>query len=182
MMGIKSKVHIISLESHDEKSIYKHLDQELSPIINQPEKDKYKTLFVFGDGFGENNLTLINGLNYLVKKYPIKVIGGLAGRDKIKASHYCIFTPQKIIQNGTVLIFTQLESGIGVQHGWEPLMESALEITKTNGCFVEEINTVPALDFYMHIITSVDKKNRPDKRNRYQKRRSVPQPGSRQIP
>ena len=158
LVGIKSDVHVITLENLNNPDLYKNIEQMLAPISDSLGKKEFKTLFVFGDGFGENNLNLINGLNQLVKKYPLNVIGGLTGRDQIKASHYSIFTPVKIIQNGAVLVFTQLESGIGVQHGWEPLMDSELEITKINDCFVEEINGVPALDFYMHIITSEDEK------------------------
>jgi len=158
IVGIKSNTHVITIENLNNPDLFKDIEPMLEPVSDSLAKNKFKTLFVFGDGFGENNLNLINGLNQLIKKYPMNVMGGLTGRDKIKASHYSIFTPDKIIQNGAVLAFTQLESGIGVQHGWEPLIDSELEITKINDCFVEEINGVPALDFYMHIITSEDEK------------------------
>ena len=157
LVGIKSDVHVITLENLNNSDLYNEIEQKLAPISDSLINEEYKTLFVYGDGFGENNHNLISGLNQLVKKYPMNVIGGLTGRNLIKASHYTIFTPAKIIQNGAVLAFTKLESGIGVQHGWEPLMDSELEITKINDCFVEEINGTPALDFYMHIITSQNK-------------------------
>ncbi|WP_289023809.1 FIST N-terminal domain-containing protein [Desulfobacter postgatei] len=157
LVGIKSDVHVITLENLNNSDLYNEIEQKLAPISDSLINEEYKTLFVYGDGFGENNHNLINGLNQLVKKYPMNVIGELTGRDKIKSSHYTIFTPAKIIQNGAVLAFTKLESGIGVQHGWEPLIDSELEITKINDCFVEEINGAPALDFYMHIITGQNK-------------------------
>ncbi len=158
LAGIKSEVHVITLENLNDPNIHNTVEQELEPIKKELESNEFKTLFVFGDGFGENNLRLINVLNRLVKKHPVNVIGGLTGRDKVKASLYSIFTPTKIIQNGAVLAFTKLKSGIGVKHGWEPLMDSALEVTKTNGCFIEEINGTSAFDFYMHVITSFDEK------------------------
>ena len=157
LIGIESNIHVITLENLNNSDLYNEIEQRLAPISDSLTNDEYKTLFVYGDGFGENNHHLISGLNQLVKKYPMNVIGGLTGRNLIKASHYTIFTPAKIIQNGAVLAFTKLESGIGVQHGWEPLMDSELEITKINDCFVEEINGAPALDVYMRIITSQNK-------------------------
>lgn len=156
--GIKSDVHVITIENLNNPDLYSEIEQLLAPVSDSLRKKEFKTLFVFGDGFGENNHNLIAGLNQLLKKHPLNVIGGLTGRDQIKASHYSIFTPSKIIQNGAVLAFTKLESGIGVQHGWKPLLNSELEITGINDCFVETINGVPALDFYLHIITSEDKK------------------------
>ena len=158
LIGIESPVHVITLENLNNSNLYNEIHQKFTPVsADSLIKGEYKTLFVFGDGFGENNHHLISGLNRLVKKYPMNVIGGLTGRNNIKASHYTIFTPDKIIQNGAVLAFTKLESGIGVQHGWEPLMDSELEITQINDCFVEEINGRPALDYYMHIITGKNK-------------------------
>lgn len=156
--GIRSTIHVVTLEDLNNSELYDDIKEGLAPVLKELEDEKFKTLFVFGDGFGENNLNLINGLNRFVKDYPIKVIGGMTGRAQIKASHYTIFTPGKIIQNGAVLAFTQLESSIGVQHGWVPLLESELEVTKINDCFVEEINGAPALDFYMHVISSADDK------------------------
>jgi hypothetical protein len=157
LIGIESNVHVITLENLFNRDLYTEMEHKITPISDSLTDGEYKTLFVYGDGFGENNHYLINGLNQLVKKYPMNVIGGLTGRSLIKASHYTVFTPAKIIQNGAVLAFTKLESGIGVQHGWEPLIDSELEITQINGCFVEEINGSPALDVYMSIITSQNK-------------------------
>ncbi len=157
LAGILSDVHVITLENLSDPALFGQIDKELEPIATPLKKGEYQTLFVFGDGFGECNHQLINALNHITGQFQINVMGGLTGRDLIKSSHYTIFTPDKIIQNGAVLAFTQLASGIGVNHGWQPLMESALEITGINGCFVEEINGAPAFDFYMHIITSFDK-------------------------
>lgn len=154
--GIKSKVHLITLENLDKEVLKKDLEFALQAIKHELEEKEYKTIFVFGDGYGEKNLNLINALNLLVKQYPLNVIGGLSGRSKIRASNYTIFTPKKIIQNGAVLAFTKLESGIGARHGWKPLIESTLEVTRINGCFIEEINGIPALDFYMSMITALD--------------------------
>jgi hypothetical protein len=84
------------------------------------------------------------------------VVGGLAGRNSLKASHYNIFTPKKAIQNGAVLAFTDLESNIGVQHGWTPLPDSHCRITRINHCYVETINHLPALEFYLDFISGID--------------------------
>jgi hypothetical protein len=156
LAGIQSEVHFVTLEDLREPHILDTLKKGIAPIEEALAQKEFQTLFVFGDGFGELNLNLINSLNWLVKKYPINVLGGLTGRDDIKASHYTILTPEKIIQNGAVLAFAKLNSGIGVEHGWKPLPNSGCEITEINGCFIEEINKIPALDFYMDFITKQD--------------------------
>lgn len=45
----------------------------------------------------------------------------------------------KAIQNGAVPAFTDLESGIGVTHGWHPIPNSRCTITATNHCYVETL-------------------------------------------
>jgi len=152
--GLHCRTHVITLEGLDRPDLGHVIEKQLP----HPDRAGYrlKTLFVFGDGFGESNLNLISGLNQLIKNYPLKVIGGLAGRNSLKASHYNIFTPQKVIQNGAVLAFTDLESGIGVKHGWTPIPESQCTITATNHCYVETLNKKPALSFYLDLISRFD--------------------------
>lgn len=156
LVGIQSEVHFVTLENLNEPHILETLKKGIAPIEADLAQRKFQTLFVFGDGFGELNLGLINSLNWLTKKYPLNVLGGLTGRDDIKASHYTILTPEKIIQNGAVLAFTKLKSGIGVEHGWKPMPNSGCEVSEVNGCFIETINKIPALDFYMDFITKQD--------------------------
>ncbi len=156
LAGIQSEVHFVTLENLSEPHVLDALKKGIAPIEADLAKKEFQTLFVFGDGFGELNLNLINSLNWLVKRYPINVLGGLTGRDGVKASHFTIFTPEKIIQNGAVLAFTKLKSGIGVKHGWKPLPDSNCEISEINGCFIGKINGIPALDFYMDFITKQD--------------------------
>jgi len=158
LAGIKSDVHILILENITAENILPQIEKGLAPIQDKLLRKHFKTLFVFGDGFGENNLHLINGLNHIVQKHPLHVMGGMTGRSMIQTSHYTVLTPQNIIQNGAVLVFTQLTSSVGVQHGWEPIEGTKFEITQTNGCFVERLNGLPAFDRYMKFITSFDKR------------------------
>jgi hypothetical protein len=154
--GIRSRVHIVTLDRLGDPDLAGTIEKRLPPFDpDHPEKN-FKALFVIGDGFGESNHTLIEGLNRFVRTYPLKVIGGLAGRNTLKASHFNIFTPGKVIQNGAVLAFTDLESSIGVNHGWTPLEKSNCLITRTNYCYVETINKKPALEFYLDFISGID--------------------------
>ncbi|MCP4723322.1 MAG: hypothetical protein GY860_28060, partial [Desulfobacteraceae bacterium] len=106
LAGIQSDVHFVTLENLNQPHVIDTLKKGIAPIETDLAQNKFHTLFVFGDGFGELNLNLITSLNWLVEKYPLNVVGGLTGRDDIKASHYTIFTPEKIIQNGALLAFT----------------------------------------------------------------------------
>lgn len=158
LAGFKSDVHILVLENITADSILPQIEKGLAPIRDKLLRNHFKTLFVFGDGFGENNLHLINGLNHIVQKRPLHVIGGMTGRSLVQTSQFTVFTPQRIIQNGAVLVFTQLASSLGVKHGWEPIEGTKFEITQTNGCFVERLNGLPAFDRYIKFITSFDKR------------------------
>jgi len=154
--GLRCRTHVITLESLGREDLAQIIEKQLPPFDRASPNDGLKTLFIFGDGFGESNLKLINSLNQLIKRYPLKVVGGLTGRNSLKASHYNIFTPQKAIQNGAVLAFTDLESGIGVKHGWTPIPKSQCTITSTNHCYVETLNKKPALEFYLDLISRFD--------------------------
>ena len=154
LAGLHCRTHVITLEELGRPDLGKAIQKQLPP----PGKagNRLKTLFIFGDGFGESNLNLLTGLNHLIKEHPFKVIGGLTGRNSLKASHYNIFTPKKAIQNGAVLAITDLESGIGVKHGWTPIPKSECTITDTNHCYVETLNEKPALSFYLDLISRFD--------------------------
>lgn len=156
LAGIDSEVHIVTLESITADNILPQIEKGIRPIEKQLQVGAFDTLFVFGDGFGEINLDLMNGLNHIVQKYPLNIIGGMTGRSKLKVSHYSIFSPEKVIQNGAVLAFSRLSSSVGVRHGWEPLKGTELEITQTNGCFVDRIDNVRAFDRYVQLVSSVD--------------------------
>ncbi|QJB55157.1 FIST C-terminal domain-containing protein [Pseudodesulfovibrio sp. zrk46] len=159
LAGIDSEVHVVTLENITANNILPQIEEGIAPIQNQLKQGDFNTLFVFGDGFGEINLELMDGLNHIVRKYPMNVIGGMTGRGRLKVSHYSIFSPEKLIQNGAVLAFTRLKSSVGVRHGWTPLKGAELEITKNNGCFVERIDNTRAFDRYVQIVSDYDEKS-----------------------
>lgn len=115
--GIRARTHVVTLDRLGRPDLMDHIDDQLAPVAPLLKAGRFKTLFVIGDGFGESNLSLIQGLNHITRQFPMNVIGGLAGRNGVKASLYNIFTPEKVIQNGAVLAFADLETGIGVNHG-----------------------------------------------------------------
>jgi len=154
VIGIQSRVHIITLEHLEKQDIGHTILQQLP--ARSPGKEWFKTLFVIGDGFGEANHNLIAGVTQVVAKHPLQVVGGLAGRDHLKTSHFNIFTPEKIIQNGAVLAFSDVLSSIGVNHGWTPIKDSECTITCTNYCYVETIDNKPALSVYLDLISRID--------------------------
>ncbi|WDP89960.1 MAG: FIST C-terminal domain-containing protein [Desulfobacter sp.] len=156
MAGLGCHTHVVTLDSLGRQGLETEIEKQLQLQTAPGRPFPFKTVFVFGDGFGESNLNLINALNRLIKKHSFKVVGGLAGRNTLKASHYNLFTPDKAIQNGAVLAFTDLESGIGVKHGWIPLPKSQCTITATNHCYVETLNNKPALAFYLDLISQFD--------------------------
>ena len=72
LVGIQSKVHYVTLENLSEPHILDTFKKGIAPIETTLSRNEFQTLFVFGDGFGELNLNLINSLNWLTKKNPVK--------------------------------------------------------------------------------------------------------------
>jgi len=81
-----------------------------------------------------------------------RYFGGGAGSLKFK-SKPCIFTTDGQFRNAALVIFTTLESTLGVRHGWERIA-GPIVATNTHNHIIGELNWARALDVYLASVES----------------------------
>ena len=134
--------------------VVKGLDS-LDPIIPTEiltiiqSSDRKVTLQTFVDGLASQVSV------YLVKLYEllgnsVHYIGGGAGSLTLKQMP-CVFNNEGCFENAAIVLLTEWQSSLGVQHGWERL-EGPLIATKTNKNVIEEINWQNAFEVYQSIV------------------------------
>lgn len=80
----------------------------------------------------------------------VHYVGGGAGSLSLKQTP-CVFTPNGVFQDAAVVTFLDLESQLGVQHGWERLM-GPFVATKTQNNVILELNWECAFDVYRRVV------------------------------
>lgn len=119
-----------------------------------PENGNAKTMFVFVDGYAQRISSLIECL-YDVFGFRYNYIGGGAGSinpsalDMRKAP--CLFTNDGLIKDSALLALVDMESGIGVRHGWQKI-SGPYKVTESSGNAIRSLDWRPAFDVYKEII------------------------------
>jgi hypothetical protein len=107
------------------------------------------TAIVLADGLAPNISTLLAELFGRLGN-AVHYIGGGAGLQSLKPAP-CLFTNDGVYQNAAVLLFADLESTLGVRHGWERLT-GPIVATKTHKNVIAELNWRNAFDVYREIV------------------------------
>lgn len=145
IVGLDEFVDVSVIDNISNKS-----DFEDEIDSNIPRLDSsMKTMFVYVDGLGKNINKIIDGLfnNFGL---DINYIGGGAGSLSFEQKP-CIFTNQGLKQDCVQLVLSKMSSTIGVKHGWESISD-ALNVTKSNGNIIQEIDYKNAFDVYKKIV------------------------------
>lgn len=108
-----------------------------------------QTMFVFVDGLGKRITDLVDALFNSLGLLP-NYIGGGAGSLSFQQKP-CLISSQGLIQDGAVLALADMESGIGVAHGWTPVSK-ALKVTEADRNTVVSLNWQPAFEVYKEIV------------------------------
>jgi len=104
-----------------------------------------KTLFVFIDGFAERINAVIEGLFTIFGLQHNYIGGGAGSLSLIKKP--CIFTNQGLKQDCAILAGIDLDSGIGVKHGWKTI-SGPYKVTASEKTVIKELDFSPAFDIY----------------------------------
>lgn len=107
------------------------------------------TLFCFVHGLSPG---LKNLIHELFNQYGLEInyIGGGCGQLQ-QLNQPCVITPEGILADAAVLILTDLNSGIGVAHGWQSISR-ALKVTEANDNEIISIDWRPAAEVYRNIV------------------------------
>jgi len=123
---------------------HKFIFPDFGRKINRAHRKKY-TAIILVDGWASYiSLFLSEIFNRLGDSF--RYFGGGAGSLSSR-NEPCIFTPEGEFRNSALVIFTALESTIGVRHGWKRIT-GPIMATSTRNHTIRELNWAPALDVY----------------------------------
>ena len=114
-----------------------------------PGVDSARTLVVFPDGFSKRIGAFIASL-FNIFGLEINYIGGGAGSMSM-CRKPCLLTGEGMKADGAILAFLEMESGVGVSHGWE-LLNGPLRVTESDRNTIKTLDWRPAFDVYREIV------------------------------
>lgn len=120
-------------------------------IVDQkiPRLGQAKTMFVWVDGLSKRISALIDSL-FNIFGLEINVIGGGAGSLSFKQKP-CLFTEEGILQDSAVLALLNMESGIGVSHGWQSI-SGPFKVTEADQNIIKTLDWEPAFELYREVV------------------------------
>ena len=124
-------------------------DYEAQILEKIPYNKDIKTMFIFADGMAGRISALIEGV-FNTLGIGINYIGGGAGSLSF-VQKPCIFTNSGLLADVAVLVSTEINSGIGVKHGWNTV-KSGLSVTGSHKNIIRTINWQPAFQVYSDIV------------------------------
>jgi hypothetical protein len=108
-----------------------------------------KTIFVFVDGFATRINAFISSI-FTVFGLEKNYIGGGAGSLSM-VSKPCLFSNKGLLKDSAVLAFYELNSGIGVSHGWESV-SGPYRVTEAEHNIIKTLDWRPAFEVYHEAI------------------------------
>ncbi|NLH49496.1 MAG: histidine kinase [Myxococcales bacterium] len=137
------KVHVIAGLSDMDTNYDDLIDERIREI------DKTRTMFVFVDGLARRISALIDGL-FNVFGLEFNYLGGGAGSLSLKQKP-CLFTNRGLLADCAVLALSELESGIGVAHGWRAI-GGPFSVTESDRNIIRSLDWRPAFDIYKDLV------------------------------
>ena len=139
----KPNVHIIPELSNEAIEYDEVIDEKI------PEIGNTKTIFILVDGFSKRISTLIDGL-FNIFGLEFNYIGGGAGSLSMKQKP-CLFSNEGLIQDSALLAMMNMESGVGVSHGWEKI-SGPYRVTESDKNVIKTLDWKPAFEVYREIV------------------------------
>jgi hypothetical protein len=108
-----------------------------------------KTMFVWVDGLSSRISTLIESL-FNIFGLEQNYIGGGAGSLNFEQKP-CLFTNNGLLEDCAVLALLDIESGIGVSHGWESV-SGPFRVTAADSNVIQALDWEPAFQVYQRVV------------------------------
>jgi len=127
------------------------MDVDYEDILDEkiPDSPNAKTMFVFVDGFAKRISTLIDSL-FNVFGLEMNYIGGGAGSLSF-VQKPVLFSNEGLVQDAAILALTEIESGVGVNHGWTDV-EGPFKVTESDRNVIITLDWKPAFQVYKKIV------------------------------
>lgn len=145
VIGLKSSVRTFNIAGlSDEAADY---DELISQAM--PELGSARTALVFVDGLSRRISSLLDGLfdNFGLE---VNYLGGGAGSLSLERKP-CLLTNQGMLEDAALIALFDQASGVGVQHGWNPLADS-FKATECDQNRIVSLDWQPAYEVYKRIV------------------------------
>ncbi|MFC1770335.1 FIST signal transduction protein [Candidatus Margulisiibacteriota bacterium] len=114
-----------------------------------PDPGDGKTMFVLVDGFSQRINALIDSL-FDIFGLEFNYIGGGTGSLSMLPKP-CLFTREGLIQDSAVLALSNIESGVGVSHGWTSI-SGPYRVTESDRNIIKTLDWEPAFKVYKEAV------------------------------
>ncbi|MBN1406466.1 MAG: FIST C-terminal domain-containing protein [Calditrichaceae bacterium] len=127
------------------------INEDYEEVIDEniPDLIDIKTMFVFVDGFSKRISALIDGL-FNIFGLEFNYIGGGAGSLSFEQKP-CLFSNEGLIADSALLVSSEIESGIGVSHGWKKI-SGPFKVTESDRNIIKTLDWKPAFQVYRGIV------------------------------
>lgn len=145
VIALTCETHIATIPeiSNENTDHVELIDQQFQEDVS------VRTMFVFVDGRSMRMDSFISSLFTVFGLSP-HYIGGGAGSLSMQQKP-CLFTNQGLVQDAAVLALLNLESGVGVSHGWRKV-SGPFRVTESQGNAVKSIDWEPAFELYQRVV------------------------------
>lgn len=150
-VGLTEPTEIFTIPNLSDMSI--DYEEEIDKKI--PDSSQANTMFVFVDGFSHRISALIESL-FNRFGLAINYIGGGAGSLSF-VQKPVLFTNKGLIMDAALLVMTQIESGIGVNHGWQDVA-GPFKVTESDRNVIISLDSTPAFQIYKNVVEKHSKK------------------------
>ncbi|MEM9219983.1 MAG: FIST C-terminal domain-containing protein [Cyanobacteria bacterium P01_F01_bin.150] len=157
---------VLSAETYSEKGVMlktiplatpPHLIRDLNQQVELPEfdaeidlsEDTQLTALIWIDGLTSQISTFLSEM-YNNLGNSVRYLGGGAGSLSLQQQP-CIFTREGCFQDAAVVVFSPLESQLGVRHGWQRL-EGPFPATETHDNTITALNWRNAFEVYKEVV------------------------------
>ncbi|MEB3214417.1 MAG: FIST C-terminal domain-containing protein [Leptolyngbyaceae bacterium] len=157
---------VLSAETYSEKSVVlkkiplatpPHLIRDIDQQVQLPEfeaelalsEENQLTALIWIDGLTSQISTFLSEM-YNNLGNSVRYLGGGAGSLSLQQQP-CIFTREGCFQDAAVVVFSPLESQLGVRHGWQRL-EGPFPATETHENTITALNWRNAFDVYKEVV------------------------------
>lgn len=141
-MGWKAQVYSLSGMSDPEIDFEEMLDAQVG-------EEEFKTLMVFVDGLSTRINAFIEAL-YMIFGLEINYVGAGAGSASLQKKP-CLITNDGLKGDGVVLAALDMESGVGVRHGWESVSRP-YKVTESSRNTIMSLDWQPAFEVYKSVV------------------------------
>lgn len=126
-------------------------DTDFDALIAKKKDDiaGVKTLLVFVDGFSRRIGALIDSL-FNIYGVSTNYLGGGTGSLSM-VQKPSIVTNQGLVKDAAILVGCDIESGIGVSHGWHPI-SGPYKVTEAENNTIRTLEWKPAFDVYRNAV------------------------------